>query len=93
MFNSVEGAHAFAFNGSSHWRGERTPAWQKTVERNEKQHAKQANYKHMVRILPGSIVTAEALQLAAREQWVGFRLGDVPGLSQSFCRHEGYFGV
>ena len=41
---------------------------QKTVERNEKQHAKQANYKHMVRILPGSIVTAEALQLAAREQ-------------------------
>jgi hypothetical protein len=47
----------------------------------------------MVRILPGSIVTAEALQLAAREQWVGFRLGDVPGLSQSFCRHEGYFGV
>ncbi len=32
---------------------------EKTVERYEKQHAKQANDEHTVRILPGSIVAAE----------------------------------
>src|SRR5882762_5694914 len=38
----------------------------KAVERNEKEHAKEANYEHTVRIPLCSIVSAEASQLAAR---------------------------
>ena len=48
----------------------------KTVEYDEKQNAKKANYKHRAVILPGSIVSAEALQIVAHGWWVSLQSHD-----------------